>query len=261
MKKLAVILLTVSSLLLSASAFAATSDGKLEGSAPRNDKENLVSAESSKADMPCFRAGDTLKFKVSNLTSGNQLTLISYKLGSETDLSNEVIQYINQYTLDANTRDISYQIRNTTDGIYKIVINDNDDDDTNNLVLYYKVGNPNIEIKSNGILGNGYVSKEYNVDDSTTYSIGFLASVTMDGTDVSYADVGLKKVGFNFTDSKNKTFTQTEALPGLNPKNIETNGSISFLYGVTIYNVPDGVTITATAVEGGTSTTAEGGIQ
>ena len=267
MKKLAVMLLTVSSLLLSASAFAATSDGRLgEGSTSRNEKTALVSADSnnniSKADMPCFRAGDTLKFNVSGLTLDNQLTLISYKLGSEAALGNEVIQYINQYTLDAASRDISYQIRNTTDGIYKVVINGNDG--TDNLVFYYKVGNPKYSIiksESTDMKGNGYTIQDNN---DGTYSIAFLASITMGSENVSFADAGVDKVCFSFDDGTD-TFSATQDLTGLDSAfnrdtiiGIETEGSVSFLYGVTMYNVPSDISITATPI-GEKAATTEGG--
>lgn len=259
MKKLAILALALSSFIFSASAFAATSDGALTGdNKSRNDKTVFTTANTAdaKSNMPCFRAGDKIQFNVTGLTENKQLTLISYKVKDENNLDDTSIQYINQYTVGSNETEkaISYAVRDIDDGIYKIAVNGNDG--TSLIEMYYKVGTPKFEMvkgKTEGV-ETAYIQSEQGTDDS--YALGYVGKATLTDSDVSLSDTGVKSVGFEFSKQdgeKTLKGSKYENLSGIDSeKDLESNGSITFVYGVTLYNVPaaDKDAITVTAGEG-----------
>ena len=114
MKKAISLFLVLSVLCFATSAMAAIGNSGVTGS--RNSVTTMPSDNS--ASMPGFRPGDTISFNVTGLTADNELTLISYKMGSESNCSDSTVQYINQYTLTGTTQSVSYTIRNQASGIY-----------------------------------------------------------------------------------------------------------------------------------------------
>ncbi len=268
MKKITALMLMISSLLLHSVSYAADSTGTLIGeSKNKNGLQQLQSADTLKDKMPCFGLNDILEFDVSDLTTEKQLTLISYKVDDET-LGNENIQYINQHTLDAGTFKVKYTIRETTDGIYRILVNGGDG---KKLVdFYYKVGIPTYGIeKAADAPDNG--TNYYRIIKDTenkTYSVGFLGKITMDGADVSFADVGIKDVGFALSegDSVPKNYFNKEPLTGLHATfenlGIDIQGAVTFIYGMEVHNIPEGTVLKADAiVDGGKSIDVGGAAQ
>ncbi|MBO5060085.1 MAG: hypothetical protein J6C82_04145 [Clostridia bacterium] len=245
MKKLVSVVLAALVMTFSATAFAAEA-GELSSS--RNSVTTLA-GEVTASSIPGFRPTDTLLFNLSGLTTENQMTLISYKVNSEgveADLDNTTIQYINQYTLDADTKEIKYTIRDIEEGIYKIVINDG----TTTLNYFYKVGNPQIEL-IRGANDTDYITKEEYTEDGV-YSIAFVAKASL-GPNVSFEEVGISDVGFYVenTAAENKNYTATltnEKLTELY-KAVETDGDCNIYYGVTIYNIPADTDVSTIKVE------------
>lgn len=238
MRKLMAVFLAVMSMVCTTSSLAAVSDGKID-SQPRNDITAFETVETNTAKMPAFRAGDIITFDVSGLTEENFLTVISYKLGQSNGLNNETIQYINQYKIDAQTKTIEYVVRKATqDGIYKLSLNGNDEGETIN--FYYKVGNPAVSM----VVGDSTsykIMEEYQSGGMTKYAIGFVGKATIGSTDVSFKDVGVAELGFTFT-ANGKTITQKltkEQFDAIEAAQmyVETDGSVSFVYGITIYGI------------------------
>lgn len=275
MKKFAAFLLMVSMIALTTTSFATTANGELTGeSSTKNGKTTLQTDRSTaelKAAMPCFGLGDTLQFNVADLTADNSLTLISYKV-DEATLDNSTIQYVNQYTLDANTFNIKYTIRDTEDGIYRIVVNDGAASENSVVDFYYKVGIPTYRVVSNNEDANGtnyYRMSQIGQDaENGTYSAGFVGQITMDSTDVSFADAGITDVGFSLSgvgsdgaETTNEYFNE-EPLTGLHNRlessSVEIAGSVTFIYGMEMHHILNNVVITADAiVKGGESIKVE----
>lgn len=238
MKKLISSALAVAAIVCTTSSLAASSEGNLI-SGSRNDVAVLQSDETATSSMPGFRGGDIVSFNVGDLISGNYLTIISYKMGSEADLNNATIQYINQYKVDDVTREVEYVVRdNADDGIYKLSLNGNDEGEVIN--FYYKVGNPEVTI----VPGDGTSYKkieEYQNGGKTKYAVGFVAKAVIGSNDVSFTDVGISELGFTFT-ANGKTITQKLTKEQFDAiaeaqKYIETDGGVAFVYGVTIYGI------------------------
>lgn len=257
MKKLISVLLTVCAIAANTSALADTvspSAGELDNS--RNNIQILSTTE--EGSLPGFRPGDTLKFNVSNVTSGKQLTLISYKYGDNMELGNNTVQYINQYTLDANSKTIEYKVRDIQEGIYNIVINANDGSKV--ATFYYKVGNPKVNIVTPGETSTYYKSQK-NADG--TYSIAFIGSATLGSNEVSFGDTGIETLGITVKHDKGSATSafskNIDDVIKVYWDSLETEGSLTFYYGLTVYNVPEAEinNITAEAVE--TLVATEGG--
>lgn len=238
MKKFAIILCTVLSLSCASTAFAAVTDKTVSGQ--RNDKTELQERDTATTNMPCFRPGDNLKFDVSGLTTGSQLTLISYRANEENP-DDKTIQYIDQKEIKSATDTISYIIRdNCSDGVYMISIKNGSD---GLYKLYYKVGSVNTELKTEteGV----YYFTETDGDD---VSVGYVGTVTLPAN-CTFADIGLKTVGFKFTENDEELATKwlsvenktlDELLGDQNTANgkVETKGDTTFYFVETIYNVP-----------------------
>lgn len=233
MKKLISVLLAVSALALSTSAFAAPAVSD------RNPNATTL-AEAATGTLPCFRNGDTVTFALSGL-AGDQLTLISSKVGATAD--NSTIQYINQYTIsedDNGNKSISYTVRELTNGTYNILVKDGD---AAVVSYYYNVANPEVAL--------GKLTA-----DSTDY----IVAKSADGTEVSYAAVasvegasftesGVTSVGFTFEDGDGKTATSdTLTAAQLDSMKEEVSGRLNVVYGITITGVTGGTSITPTAV-------------
>ena len=248
MKKLISVLLTVCAIAANTSALADTdspSAGNLDNS--RNSIQALSTTE--EGSLPGFRPGDILKFDVSNVTSGKQLTLISYKYGDNMELGNNTVQYINQYTLDADSKTIEYKVRDIQEGIYNIVINANDGSKV--ATFYYKVGNPKLDIIKG--TDSTYFKSQQNSDG--TYSIAFVASATLGSNEVSFGDTGIETLGITVKQGENSAKSAfSKNIDDVIKDywtNLETEGSLTFYYGLTVYNVPEREinNITAEAVE------------
>lgn len=254
MKKLALVLCTVMAICCAGSAFAATVDGNVENS--RNGNNILQTDVAEKTSMPCFRAGDTLNFKVSGLSTGNQLTVISYKAGDGVDIGNETVQYIDQRTIDSKEDTIKYVIRDIKEGIYKVSVKSGTD---NIYSLYYKVGTPKVGLvkgtdKTTSETTNYYVKRSE--DNGETYLVGFMGKVDMGSTDVSLTDAGVKKLGFKFTANGGEQFgnlteediKKIDANVSAKIANSEVNGAYSVYFIQTIYGVPSKEISNITAV-------------
>lgn len=248
MKKAISLFLAASVLCLTTSALADIGTGTVTrtGGDIYNGKTALQSDYNNKSEMPAFRPGDTINFDVTGVTSGKELTVISYKYGAESDgLVDGEVQYINQYTLASASQPISYKIREQASGVYKIVFND-----TVNTVatFYYKVGNATARMLNKGgqTAGTPYLSLQ---DDNNTWSIGFLAKVNIDSADISLADIGAHP-GFTVTETGGQTKTYafglgtnqtSKTVAGLQDtgfnETAEVSGGYSFIYGLTIYHV------------------------
>jgi len=238
MKKLISSALAVAAIVCATSSLAATSDGTL-GSESRNDVTALQKVDTETSSMPGFRGGDVISFNVGNLISGNNLTIISYKLNNEDSLNNATIQYINQYEIDEVTKNVEYVVRdNVEDGIYKLSLNGNDNSEVIN--FYYKVGNPEFSV----VPGDGTSYKKiesYQSGGQTKYAVGFVAKAVLGSNDVSFPDVGVSELGFTFT-ANGTTITQKLTQEPFDAiaeaqKYIESDGGIAFVYGVTVYGI------------------------
>ena len=262
MRKAVSLFLAAAVLCLSTSAMASPTAGSIT-STVRNGDTSMPSSASSTSTMPCFRPGDTITFNVSSLTSGEQLTVISYKEGSSA--SDSTVQYINQYTVSGD-QTVSYTIRSQASGVYKLVFNGSVNGTAN---FYYKVGNATMKIiNGNGNGGGSYVVngpgspyRIYQDPVSDNYSVGFIGKVTIDSGDISLMDIDANP-GFEITESGGKTHKynfgsgvnsgKTVAnLNDLRGSGIEVSGSYSFIYGLTLYNITGSTStsrFTATAV-------------
>ena len=247
MKKVISLFLAATVLCLTTSAMANPSTGSTV-TGERNGVNTMPTSTSTA--MPCFRPGDTINFTVSGLTSGEELTIISYKNGATPADAN--VQYINQYTVSGNQA-VSYTIRNQVSGIYKLVLTGTQN---NSSTFYYKVGR---EPSLQAMTGNGENSGTFTGNSGTpyvlhydapsnTYSIGFIGKITFENDSVNFSDIGAhpgfsithggttKEYGFgldiNGVDNTDKTVANLDGL--------EIAGSYSFIYGVTVKGIPVG---------------------
>ena len=238
MKKLISAVLVLASMAVTSTALAATSDGTL-GSQSRNDVSSFQTVVTDTDSMPGFRSGDVISFDVTDLISGKNLTVISYKLGDSVTLGNDTIQYVNQYQIDGSSKTIEYTVReNTEEGIYKLTLNGNDN--SNVINFYYKVGNPSVSLMVNDSTPYWNIT-EYENGGVKKFAVGFVAKAVIGSTDVSLADVGIKELGFSFT-ANGKAVTQKltkEQFDAIEEaqKYAETDGGVAFVYGVTIYGM------------------------
>lgn len=233
MKKLISVLLAVSALALSTSAFAASVDNVLD-----RTKGAKSFSTTEAGSMPCFRNGDTVSFNLTGVT-GSTVTLLSSKVNASS-VDNSSIQYINQYEKGSgDTVLVTYKVRELTNGTYKLLIKDGDADVA---TYYYKVANPVANMaKLTESAAVDYVAK--NEDDYT-----YMAVASVEGA--TFTESGVSNVGFKFTttggmsaESKTLSATDLDAATGA-----EVNGSKRVVYAVTVKNVTEGTTITPTAV-------------
>lgn len=228
MKKLISVLLAVSALALSTSAFAAA-----PAVSDRNPNATTL-AEESTGTLPCFRNGDTVTFQLTGLT-GQQLTLISSKVGAAA--SNETIQYINQYPVVEGATTVTYKIRALTNGTYNILIKDGDADVVD---YFYTVANPSVAILTASANTEDYVVAKNGNDQS------YAAIASVEGA--NFTASGVASVGFTFTDGKKNATSTTLSAETLDSIASEVSGKINVIYGITVKGVDDGVTITPAAV-------------
>ncbi|MBR4720861.1 MAG: hypothetical protein IK057_03760 [Clostridia bacterium] len=280
MKKAISILLAVATMAIATSAMAATgtadlTSGKDAGGVQYNRNSNdFVGSQYDTTTMPCFRPGDTVKFDVTGATEGDDVTLITYKLGQGNNLTTSTVQYVNQYDdIAGTTKNVAYKVRNLESGVYQLDIKVGE-----NAIktVYYKVGT----VAATMIPANGntsaYIIKE-NADGS--YTAGFVGKVTIDIADTTLADIG-SNPGFSFTNGKRYNFTD-EQVADFEVANVgaydgekvnrlvnsfltgegtnltgtgseaELYGGYSFVYGMNIYNINSAANaeaISATAV-------------
>lgn len=266
MKKVISILLAIATMAFATSAMAAT-DGDVAVSGARNAKTTFVSNPASVSNMPCFRSstkyykqvgttpnqteqtagGDTININVSNLTSGRELTVITYKADAGT-MDESTVQYINEYTTGAS-QTITYKVKDLDPGIYKLEINENGNKLSN---FYYKIGSVEGSIIPGGVDGAPFA---YTLEDQGdgTYSVGFVGKVTVDaGTDIRIDEIapnagfaikigGRSKqyFGFGVTNAAGLGDNDNSGLSlnGLD-QDIEIGGGYSVLFGTTVYNIP-----------------------
>lgn len=241
MKKIALVLCTVMTFSCMNSVFAATTSTDAADS--RND--TTIFTENKNGDMPSFRAGDTLSFDVSNLATGTQLTVISYKVNGE--IGNNTVQYIDQRTIDEAQDTVKYKIRDIEDGIYCVSVKDGNDNAA--YTLYYKVGTPKYKVvNGNDDVTNYYVKVSKETDDGTVYSVGYLGKAHFKTAELAFEDYGINGFGFKYSMDGYKdidaapTSAQTAELKkqlGEWIEKYEGTGEFDFYYINTISNVPD----------------------
>ena len=255
MKKAISILLAVATMAFATSAMAATGTEDLDGN--RNESvTTFVANPASVSSMPCFRPGDTVEFTINGISSGAEVTLVTYKYNQ--DLSNSTVQYINQYTATSSTQAVSYTVRDLgagSSGVYQVDIKAG----SNALVsFYYKIG----KVTASMVTGPSsvtsrnayaYAIQENYVPGGTyrqhrDWSVAFVGKVTIDSADITLADIGATP-GFTIRNASgvDKTYRFGE---GVNssvttigtylPADSEISGSYSFVYGMTIYGVSTG---------------------
>lgn len=248
MKKFALVLCAMMTLSCMNSVFASSVTNKDTES--RNTVKEFT--DSVTGNMPSFRAGDVLKFNVSGLTNGRQLTIISYKVNGE--IGNDTVQYIDQRTINASSNVVEYKIRDINDGIYCVAIKD--ENDTAAYKLYYKVGTPKFEVIKGSENTDYYVKTEKTTDDGTVvYSVGYLAAAQFKTNELSLDDYGINGFGFRYSlDGVDvdvaPTLEQLEALKAqINELKDKTEGAgeFSFHYINTIKNVPENDVVNITA--------------
>lgn len=231
MKKLISVLLAVSALALSTSAFAAPDVSDVSNKNPNA----TTLAEERTGILPCFRNGDAVTFDLTGLT-GSQLTLISSKVGATA--GNDTIQYINQYTVSGGAQSVTYRVRELTDGTYNILIKDGD---AAVVDYFYTVANPSVAILTASADPTDYVVAKNAKNDQA-----FAAVASVDGA--NFTESGVKSVGFTFTDGTKKATSSTLTAAELDNIAGEVKGKINVVYGITVTGVGEGVTITPTAV-------------
>lgn len=234
MKKLISLLLAVSVMTMSSSAFAAylSADGQRNpgdnSSAVGGANSNVLRDYSHTVKhLAAYRPGDTLTFKKGDLTvnSGDTVTFVSSKLDA-TSLSNSTVMFIDQLTVDSSNPSFSYKIREgLADGIYKLDIKIGSQDvDT----FYYLVGTPKVEIL---FTDENEKSQTYTAADGTTY---YFASATIGSGDVMYEQVGVDSFGFKFGDN-NYTFKAETFDSATNAQEIE--GTVNWLFSIGVKDV------------------------
>ena len=264
MKKIALVLCAVMTFSCMNSVFAATTSTDAADS--RND--TTIFTENKNGDMPSFRAGDTLSFDVSNLATGTQLTVISYKVSGE--IGNDTVQYIDQRTIDEAQDTVQYKIRDIEDGIYCVSVKDGNDDAA--YTLYYKVGTPKYEVVKNtdeatNADTNYYVKVEKTTDTGTVYSVGYLGKAHFKTDELAFDDYGINGFGFRYSIEgyEDMDVAPTSAQAAELQKQIselmekhEGTGEFDFYYINTISNVPgadlDSITAKATMYDSDNTT-------
>lgn len=229
MKKLISVLLAVSALALSTSAFAAPAVSN------RNPAATTLADEST-GTLPCFRNGDAVTFNLTGLT-GSQLTLISSKVGATA--GNDTIQYINQYPVSGGAQSVTYKVRELTNGTYNILIKDGNAPVVD---YFYTVANPSVTLlKASADATDYVVAKNANNDQA------FAAVASVEGA--NFTESGVASVGFTFNASNGKTATSsTLTAAKLDSIATEVGGKLNVVYGITVKGVANGVTVTPTAV-------------
>lgn len=251
MKRAISILLAVATMAFATSAMAATTVGTVTGS---KNYTTFVTSNSS-TTMPCFNPGNTVTFTLTDtgLSAGDQITLITYKYAVSPTYDNTTVQYINQYTATGTTQDVEYVVRDLAAGIYQLDIKAGDSDVK---TVFYKIGTavaaviPNADASKRP--GNTTAYRVLQTGPSE-YSIGFVGKVTIDSADINLLEMGLKP-GFEISNgSKTNTYkfeTGTNSLKTVSAAQesdgVEIGGSYSFVYGMTVYNVPSANGVTAT---------------
>ncbi len=246
MKK--VIALLMSCIVMSASVASAATMGNLQHAASGVNKE--ISTTNDKTLMPCFRAGDTIKFELTGLTAGKSVTLISGLVSANGAYADDNVQYINQYDNVAETATVEYKVRADHEGIYNIKINDGVNEAQ---TFYYMVADPVFEtLSAAGGAANTYYVKSGPFDGS--YNLGFVGTVKLGTTDVSLIDAGVMNVGFKISEVgtnaadgvyygliENGTATeaQTNFLSGKLDNSVVESTEIIYYYGIEINGVPE----------------------
>lgn len=214
MKKLISVLLAVSALALSTSAFAAAPTVS-----SRNEKATAF-AEATAGTLPCFRNGDTVTFTLSGVTG--TVTLLSSKADA-TSVDNNSIQYINQYTKDSdNNVSVTYKIRELTNGTYKLLIKDGE---ATVAEYYYNVANPTANVLTTA---NGSTT----LSDDGNGKLGFGVVVSTNGASFADSGAGMK---FTLTDENNQKYTQEYTGSWMNLfLGTEVGGNANVFYGLEV---------------------------
>lgn len=222
MKKAISILVAAAALAFATSAMAAV------GGTTTTSRNSNSTFPTSAASMPSFRVGDTLTITATDLASGNELTVLSYKDGAEK--SDSTIQYIEQYTLDNTTKSISFTIRDKATGLYHLQLNDGE----NPVDFYYTIGKVTAELvtqTNDASNSDAYYAKEYD----GTWSVGFVGKITVDGGVPSDFAVN---PGFHMTEGANEQTYHLNSAPA--DGDYEVNGTSTYLYGFTMYKITSG---------------------
>lgn len=187
--------------------------------------------ETEQTDMLAVNPGDVINISVTGAGAEGDITVLSYKTGD--NLEDVNVQYVNQYVADADGNyNISYIIRETNKGVYKLMLNNGAESVQ---VAYYKVGAPELVDKDNNIATTTTYYKGVhfsNGKDSSgktygeTYSVAYRAKLQGAAQKGTIGSYGFKFVNKNdplkFVDSSSKT---------------NWSGSGDVIYEVTLYNI------------------------
>lgn len=205
MKKLISLLLAVSVMLASTSAFA-------WGLSPENSHRNYGSTSAGNSwETPIFREGpalywlpgyqpgDTLTFKMSSesgVVAGSTVTFISTK-HQASGYDNTTVQFIDQVVAEGTSLTKSYTLRDTVaDGIYDIAIKV---DGADIAKFYYIVGEPSVDI----VYTDEDETVPYKLVGDTAYY--FLKASLSGGA--NFHQVGVEEFGFDFGDGITASIT------------------------------------------------------
>ena len=260
MRKAISILLAIAALSFGTSAFALNITNNsltgYEGSVANFAGDDDVA-------MPCFRPGDTVHFTVGALSAETELMVLTYKYdyNSATTLSDSTVQYINQYTATANTYNVDYVVRDLDAGVYKLELRAlNADGSYHNLQdFYYTVAKVTAESVTQAT--DPMNTSAWYVFDSSDgkYSIGYLGKVTLEagnandevsgnvtlteagaapGFSIKDSDIGNSSAkSYKFGSGDNQAVSALMD-PAYEYDKYELNGTYTYVYGVTMYDVP-----------------------
>ena len=223
MKKAISILVAAAALAFATSAMAAV------GGTTTTSRNSNSTFPTSAASMPSFRVGDTLTIEATDLASGNELTVISYKDGAA-EKNDSTVQYINQYTLSDTSKSFDFVIRDEATGVYHLQLNDN----ANPVDFYYTIGKVTAELvtqANDASNSDAYYAKEYD----GTWSVGFVGKITVDGGVPSDFAVN---PGFHMTEGAKEQTYHLNSAPA--DGDYEVNGTSTYLYGFTMYKITAG---------------------
>jgi hypothetical protein len=212
-------LVAITALTMALSAAAAYAAVEVTGSGSYGGTVQTETDSDAQTKMLAVKNGDTIQIAVTGVSSDKDVTLLSYKLGSEPNA--DTIQYVDQYAVTGNTLDISFKVRNLDVGVYKLVVNDGTSANT----LFYKVGYPGLVDDKEATTNTYFVG--FNVagtnGEADTVSVAYRAKMT---------GGSVKNFGFDITGAKNYTFT-TEFAEGA-----DVNVSGDYTFDMTISGIP-----------------------
>ncbi len=265
MKKLMALLLAVSTMAMSTSAFAAftvhpvgegtgASRNYIANNEHRDGSSSFVKEEANigTANLPTYRNGDVITFEVKGpeVVSDATLTFICSKIDKNgSDYTNANVQMIDQVQLVAsnNTASCTYKLRkNLVDGLYKLEMRIGDSDTA---IFSFLIGTPSVELlyvkpESERTKTNADV---YHFENGNAYCFGRAtitggASFSQTDTDFGFVFNGVHNDEYiKKTERSNTAFTKQEAqealvvsAPSNNPVQSEIEGTAQYFFRMEI---------------------------